>query len=383
MKTIRRLLGLSAAIAMACTSVPASAFEEEKYDLYVNGSQFTSVNLSIACGEGTAVFDGKDTLTLTDAFLDEPSGSPEGSFLYGVINSGLPDLKIVLVGENVIDGRNNVNDGIDSAGSCNVTITGPGSLEINDAYYGTYIGYWEDPGADLTITGGASVKVTEPSCAGIWVNHDITFDGCKAEIIKSDEGRYNGIVSNVGGTVTFTDSEVEVKTYCAALDLGNGDDTEHAIVVNSGTVTLESRSLPTDPDDRYNGVAVSCEPDGGSKETKCTLTVNGGILNIKAEGKCVDLPADKIILGDGVTYIKGTSLTDGGNVIVGIDEEPAFPGDVDGNNRLNMKDLATLQRYVNGWDVKINEKNADLTGDKKINMKDVAELQKLLNSLPA
>ena len=57
-------------------------------------------------------------------------------------------------------------------------------------------------------------------------------------------------------------------------------------------------------------------------------------------------------------------------------------GDVDGNGKLNMKDLATLQRYVNGWDVKINEKNADLTGEGKINMKDVAELQKLLNSLP-
>ena len=59
-----------------------------------------------------------------------------------------------------------------------------------------------------------------------------------------------------------------------------------------------------------------------------------------------------------------------------------LPGDVDGNGKLNMKDLATLQRYVNGWDVEINLKNADLTGDKKINMRDVAELQKLLNSLP-
>ena len=65
------------------------------------------------------------------------------------------------------------------------------------------------------------------------------------------------------------------------------------------------------------------------------------------------------------------------------EEALSLRGDVDGNGKLNMKDLATLQRYVNGWDVKINEKNADLTGDKKINMKDVAELQKLLNSLPA
>ena len=65
------------------------------------------------------------------------------------------------------------------------------------------------------------------------------------------------------------------------------------------------------------------------------------------------------------------------------EESAGIPGDVDGNGKLNMKDLATLQRYVNGWDVEINLKNADLTGDGNINMRDVAELQKLLNSTPA
>ncbi|SDB02701.1 hypothetical protein SAMN02910317_00023 [Ruminococcaceae bacterium FB2012] len=65
------------------------------------------------------------------------------------------------------------------------------------------------------------------------------------------------------------------------------------------------------------------------------------------------------------------------------EKAPAVPGDVDGNSDLNMKDLATLQRYVNGWDVEIDLENSDLTGEGKINMKDVAELQKLLNSMPA
>ena len=56
-------------------------------------------------------------------------------------------------------------------------------------------------------------------------------------------------------------------------------------------------------------------------------------------------------------------------------------GDVDGNGVINMKDLTTLQRYVNGWDVTINEANADLDDSGSINMKDVAALQKMINSL--
>ena len=56
-------------------------------------------------------------------------------------------------------------------------------------------------------------------------------------------------------------------------------------------------------------------------------------------------------------------------------------GDVDGNGVINMKDLATLQRYVNGWDVTINEANSDLDDSGSINMKDVAALQRLINSL--
>ena len=56
-------------------------------------------------------------------------------------------------------------------------------------------------------------------------------------------------------------------------------------------------------------------------------------------------------------------------------------GDVDGSGVINMKDLATLQRYVNGWDVTINEANSDLDSSGSINMKDVAALQRLINSM--
>ena len=56
-------------------------------------------------------------------------------------------------------------------------------------------------------------------------------------------------------------------------------------------------------------------------------------------------------------------------------------GDVNKDGAINMKDLADLQRYVNGWDIDIDIKTADMNNDGKINMKDIAALQRLINSL--
>ena len=148
-KPFKKVISLAAAAVMALSSFSLTAFAVDSYELYVNGEQFTSDNLTIACGDGTAVFDGVDTLTLNNATIDKPSGSPAGETLWGVINSGIADLKIVLNGDNVLDGDGQSNDGIDAVGGCSVTIKGNGTLNLNDCYYGTYIGYWEVAGADL------------------------------------------------------------------------------------------------------------------------------------------------------------------------------------------------------------------------------------------
>ena len=54
-------------------------------------------------------------------------------------------------------------------------------------------------------------------------------------------------------------------------------------------------------------------------------------------------------------------------------------GDVNGDGSVNMKDVAALQRKLNGWEIEINETNADLDGSGKLNMKDLASLQRLVN----
>ena len=55
-------------------------------------------------------------------------------------------------------------------------------------------------------------------------------------------------------------------------------------------------------------------------------------------------------------------------------------GDCDGSKVVNMKDLAMLQRYVNGWDIpEIHLSAADMDNNEKINMKDITALQRKIN----
>ncbi len=54
-------------------------------------------------------------------------------------------------------------------------------------------------------------------------------------------------------------------------------------------------------------------------------------------------------------------------------------GDVDGNGRITMVDLALLQRYLNGWDIDLNLFAADTNGDGKVNVRDLSLLQRYLN----
>ena len=125
MSKIRKLIGFALALAFTMAMLPAMAFAETaQYNLFVNGEQFTSDNLTIACGEGTATYDpGAQTLTLSNASITNAVD-------YGGIDSKLTgDLNIVLRGENHITFDDNF--GIKAAG--NIEFSGLGSLAINVA----------------------------------------------------------------------------------------------------------------------------------------------------------------------------------------------------------------------------------------------------------
>lgn len=54
-------------------------------------------------------------------------------------------------------------------------------------------------------------------------------------------------------------------------------------------------------------------------------------------------------------------------------------GDVNGDTKVNMKDIVLLQQYLNGWGVEIDINAANVNADASVNMKDIVLLQQYLN----
>ena len=61
-------------------------------------------------------------------------------------------------------------------------------------------------------------------------------------------------------------------------------------------------------------------------------------------------------------------------------EPEVLSGDVNGDGKINNRDLGLLQKYLNGSDVTVDELAADLNADGKLNNRDLGLLQKLLNA---
>lgn len=126
----KKLSVLAICLVMVIGLLPTVAFAAENYDLYVNGEQFTSEKLSIACGEGSAAYDpAAKILTLDNAVITNGGKSDENP-KYGIRVVGDADLTIKLVGTNSITLDN--GGGIFADGnSVNYNIIGDGKLTID------------------------------------------------------------------------------------------------------------------------------------------------------------------------------------------------------------------------------------------------------------
>ena len=299
---------LAALMLVSVFAIAASAEDEDPvngYEVYVNGQKLSETVTEIACGSGTASYDADsgiltlDNAQITTFYEYQPQ-------YQALIYSAEKDLEIELVGENTIVGQDPYDDGIDAAGGCNITITGEGTLDISNVYYGFYIGSWDAEGGDLCFN-GANVKVAAKMASGIWVNHDIDF--IDSEVSVSIESKfYNGIVSNTDGTITVTDSELSVTAPGCGILLGNSDSSSHTFVLNSGKVTINA------------GTAIYCEPDRDTGDINGDIFINGGNLTVEVQGNGTNI--ESINLEEGVTYLEGTSLLDGGRIVIGEGEGP-------------------------------------------------------------
>lgn len=167
MSKIRKLIGFALALAFAMAMLPAMAFADTSYyDLYVNGERFTSDNLAIECGEGTATYDpATQTLTLDNASITNALGS-------GGIYSGLTsDLNIVLQGENRITFDDNM--GVMATG--NIELSGSGSLTIDVA------GETKDgiSAAGNVSVHGTTLNINAPGGIGIASDGSVFVDNAK------------------------------------------------------------------------------------------------------------------------------------------------------------------------------------------------------------
>ena len=277
----KKLFAILLSIVMVAGLLPTVAFAEENYNLYVNGEQFTSEKLSIACGEGTASYDpNTKTLTLNNAAITNGGTSDENP-KYGIRVVGDTDLTIKLSGTNSITLDN--GGGIFANGSSdNYNIIGDGKLTINVKWDALYT-----LNGNISISEGAELDITSA-------------EGC-------------GITSYNKGILSIDGAKVAVSSYYTAASA------KELEIKNNSEVVLSAS------EDQFNAVYMGDENGAGKIEiinskveatshypalfTEGNLTVNGG------EVKCTST-------ADGAIWTKGNILIKGGAKVTTYSEYP-------------------------------------------------------------
>ena len=250
----KQLLAIFICLVMVAGLLPTVAFAAENYNLYVNGEQFTSEKLSIACGEGTASYDpNTKTLTLNNATITN-GGKSDESPKYGIRVVGDTDLTIKLSGTNSITLDN--GGGIFADGSSdNYNIIGAGKLTIDvkwDALYTLNGNISISEGAELDIRSALGCGITSYNkgrisidSAKVTVSSYYTAADAKELEVKNDsevvlsasEDRFNAAYmgdENGAGKIEIINSKVEATSYYPALF------TEGNLTVNGGEVSCTS-----------------------------------------------------------------------------------------------------------------------------------------------
>ena len=300
---IKLFLGIVILAVAMFIFMPINVFATTDYEIYVNGEQFTSEKTTINCGDGTATFDiSTNTLILNNATITKRYG-----YQYAVINSEISNLTIQLIGNNVIDGNEGEYDGIGADGGSNVVIVGDGNLTIKDVYYGTYIGDYSVPGGNLKIN-NTTINIENAQATGIWVNHDLEIINSNIKIDKTGDDLYFGIVSNIDGTVTIDGGNLDINTNSHCILLGNGDNSNHNVVIKSGNIKLNSR--------RNGAYGIKFEPVLNTETINGNIKIDGGNLEISAIAGGTNIDDSKITINSKLIFLKGTSLKDNGKILL-------------------------------------------------------------------
>ncbi|MGO5362626.1 carbohydrate-binding domain-containing protein [Collinsella bouchesdurhonensis] len=282
------------------------------YDLYVNGERFTSDNLAIECGEGTATYDpATQTLTLDNASITNALGS-------GGIYSGLTsDLNIVLQGENRITFDDNM--GVMATG--NIELSGSGSLTIDVA------GETKDgiSAAGNVSVHGTTLNINAPGGIGIASDGSVIVDNAKL----TSHALYAGVDAvnltiKSGGVVDISATENNCN---AAFISSRGGATGGNLSISNSNVVAKSL---------FPGLFASgnLTVDGGSVQS--TSTANSGLwargdLTIKGGAKVTLAGVYPAGCGGDFTVYAAEVDAKNTNVenIPALSDNPAIYGDFD------------------------------------------------------
>lgn len=250
MSKMRKLIGFALALAFAMAMLPAMAFADTSYyDLYVNGERFTSDNLAIECGEGTATYDpAAQTLTLDNASITNALGS-------GGIYSGLTsDLNIVLQGESRITFDDNM--GVMATG--NIELSGSGSLTIdiagetrdgisaagNVSVHGTTLNINAPGGIGIASDGSVFVDNARLTSHALYAGIDaanLTINNSSVVDISAAENNCNAAFISSrggapGGNLSISNSNVVAKSLFPGLFASGNLTVDGGSVQSSSTV---------------------------------------------------------------------------------------------------------------------------------------------------
>ncbi len=287
--------------------------QEERYCLTVNGEVITSKNLTVKCGEGTAVFDPSTaTLTLENATLSIAAPILHYKSIFSneetyeqyrdaAIISDLPKLNLVLKGKNVIDGTDYAMEFFRAYGDIN--ITGDGSIE------GFYVSknqfVQEGPDAEKVpysgITSLSATAMGDVNIQGVNATRLLISPNGKLTINNS---KLNGGQFTAAGDVTAVNSEFKNFVFEKASFFDKGEDA--VIGAKEGSLALTGCKLDT--------VKLTCtEGTKGITLTDCDIQLTGKLE--AGENTKLNIVNTKFTAygqADGVTNIaeKNITLTD-------------------------------------------------------------------------
>ena len=284
----KKLFAILLSIVMVAGLLPTVAFAEENYNLYVNGEQFTSEKLSIACGEGTASYDpNTKTLTLNNAAITNGGKSDENP-KYGIRVVGDTDLTIKLSGTNSITLDN--GGGIFADGSSdNYNIIGDGKLTINVKWDALYT-----LNGNISISEGAELDITSAEGCGITSYNKgiLSIDGAKVAV----SSYYTAASAK----------ELEIKNNSEVALIASADQFNAVYMGNeNGAGKIEIINSKVEATSYYPALFTEGNLTVNGGEVKCTSTANGAIWakgNILIKGGAKVTTDSKFPMGGNGTF---------------------------------------------------------------------------------